>query len=498
MRFVPVLLLTLVSLRADVTLAPLFSNDAVLQHGKPLPVWGRADPGEGVRVEFAGQTVHTTADQSGRWYALLDPLQPAIEPAELVVTGKNTLRVTGVVVGEVWLCSGQSNMEWPLRLALNPEQEIAAARFPLVRHFKVKPRMAETPVEIAEGGWTACSPETAGDFTAVGYFFARDLHTRFGVPVGLINSTWGGTPIESWLSPATVNLNPTFRHVIDRWLDVLKRYPAAKEQYDHVLQLWTDQEKAAKAKGAKFEAPRPYPPEGPGHQNAPSSLFNGMINPLVPYAARGVLWYQGESNTGRAGEYQPLFRELITSWRRHFAQPDLFFLWAQLANHNGGDPIATNWAIVREAQTAALTLPDTGQAITIDIGDPNDYHPRNKQEVGRRMALVARAKLYGANIDYSGPVFSSLTREGAALRIRYEHAGTGLTARNKLLQSFQIAGADRTFYPAVARIDRDTVLVSATQVPEPVAVRYAWYNAPEANLYNGAGLPAVPFRSDDW
>ena len=264
------------------------------------------------------------------------------------------------------------------------------------------------------------------------------------------------------------------------------------------MALWTEQEKAAKETGKRLEAPRPYPPEGPGHPATPTSLFNGMIHPLLPYACRGVLWYQGESNTGRAAEYAPLFVELITSWRRHFAQPDLFFLWAQLANHNGGDPVATNWAVLRDAQTAALSLPHTGQALAIDIGDPNDYHPRNKQELARRLALVARAKLYDAGIDHSGPVFAGMTREGNTLRVRFHHAGPGLTARNKLLQSFQIAGVNRVYHRATARIERDTVVVSAPEVREPVAVRYAWYNAPEANLYNGAGLPAVPFRTDDW
>lgn len=497
MRKIAVLLFLATSLRADVTLAPPFNDHAVLQRDKPIPVWGRADPGEHVVVAFGEQRVGSTTAADGRWLVVLAPLPASPTPAELVVTGKNTVRVTDVVIGDVWLCSGQSNMEWPVKSAQNADQEMAAADLPLIRHLKVKRTVADRPAEQVEGAWVSCSPSTVGDFTAVGYFFARELFPRINVPIGLINSTWGGTPIESWLSPTALASKPEFAMVGERWKQTLAEYPQKKAEYDVALAVWTAEANAS-VRGPKFSNVPPREPMGPGHSYTPGGLFNGMINPFLPYALRGILWYQGEANTSRAGEYAFLFEALIQSWRQHLGQGDVPFLWVQLANFRAGDPFATDWASLREAQTKTLALPQTGQAITIDIGDKNNIHPRNKQEVGRRLALIARAQVYGMPVDFSGPVFAAVAPEGKTLRVRFNHAGTALTARDKPLQSFQIAGADRRFFPAMAKIERDSVVVSAPQVTTPVAVRYAWFNAPEANLYNGAGLPAVPFRSDDW
>jgi sialate O-acetylesterase len=485
---------------AAITLAPVFTDHAVLQRDKPLPIWGRATAGERVSVTFAGQTVGTTADKEGRWIVYLSPVAASSMPAELMVAGENTIRLTDILVGDVWLCSGQSNMEWPVERSMNAAEEITSANFPLIRHFKVKRTVAASPADTVEsdhGGWRVCTPESVAKFTAVGFFFARDLQARLGVPVGLLNSTYGGTPIEAWMSAPALASEPAFAVVGERWQQASATYPDDQARFEAATAEWVAAEAAVKAKGETYKAVRPRRPAGTPWYG-PASLYNGMIAPLLPTAVRGVLWYQGETNAPRATEYGALFRAMITHWRGHLGQGDVPFFWVQLANFGAGEPDATTWAQLREAQNSALTLPATGQAIAIDIGDPDDIHPTNKQEVGRRLALIARAQVYGGLTDFSGPVYREVTREGDALRVSFDFAGNALIARDKPLQSFQIAGADHKFFPAVARIERDTVVVSAAEVPEPVAVRYAWTNAPEANLYNGAGLPAVPFRSDEW
>jgi len=344
-----------------------------------------------------------------------------------------------------------------------------------------------------------------GQFTAVGYFFARELHRRLKIPVGLINSSWGGSRIEAWIDPATLAGDPALAGVAQRWRQNLADYPQKLAAYTAALDAWNKANAAAAAAGpgpldAFLKAvAKPYPPSGPGSAATPSGLFNAMINPLLPGALRGVIWYQGEANAARAFEYHRLFSALITGWRARFGQGDIPFFWVQLANFDfPGDPTHETWAFLREAQTQTLDLPATGQAVAIDVGDPNNIHPTNKQEVGRRLALIAKAGVYGIPVDFSGPVFAGATREGRALRVRFTYAETGMTAAGRPLQSFEVAGADRRFYPASAIIAGDTLLVQSPQVPEPVAVRYAWRNAPDANLYNGAGLPAVPFRSDTW
>jgi sialate O-acetylesterase len=442
----------------------------VLQQGKLVPVWGRADPGEHVSVSFGGQTVGATAGEDGTWAVLLAALAPSATGADLVATGsKNSVTARDVLAGEVWLCSGQSNMEFtvddphqPTFQLLNAKEEVANARFPLIRVFTVHHQVAPAPSDRAEGAWVVCAPNTVGAFSAIGYFFARDLQQRLGVPVGVIASTWSGTPVEAWLSPVALAGDPAFAAVPQRWKSVPLDYP---------------------------------------HRDSwePSGLFNGMINPLLPYALRGMLWYQGESNAGRVGEYHRLFAAMITAWRTHFGQGDLPFYWVQLAGYPmPHDPSGATWAYLREAQAQALSLPATGMAVAIDIGDPKTIHPHNKQEAARRLALIAKSQVYGVTADYSGPVFVAAERAGPGLRVRFRFADNGLTAAAKPLQSFELAGVDRKFYPATASIVRDTVLVQSPQVPAPVAVRYAWHDLPEANLYNGAGLPAMPFRSDAW
>jgi sialate O-acetylesterase len=472
--------------RAEVTLAPLLRDHAVLQSNQPVPIWGWAKPGAHVTVAFAGQNVGATAEGDGSWVALLSPLEVNQKASDLVATGGNTVTIHDILVGEVWLCSGQSNMEFtvddPVRTdfrVLNAPQEVGAANYPLIRQFRVARRASPDASATFDGSWSVCSPETVAAFTAVGYFFARDIHRRLGVPVGLINSAWGGTGIEAWISPASQ-------------ADLSRQAVAA----GHAIP-------------PEIQPRRPGPPDprwssgkdtvGEGDPTIPTSLFNGMINPLLPYSVRGILWYQGEHNAGQPARYEPLFLSLITHWRLHLGNPELPFYWVQLANFKtASDASGRSWAFLREAQARALTLPATGQAVTIDIGDPRTVHPRNKQEVGRRLALIAKAKVYGIPVDFSGPVFEWAAREGSRMRVHFKFADNALTAGAKPLQSFEIAGADRHFHPAVATIEGGTVVVYAPEVREPVAVRYAWSDDPEANLYNGAGLPAMPFRSDDW
>lgn len=492
--------------RADVVPADLFSDHAVLQRDKPVAIWGRAESGEKVTVTFGGQSRTATAGKDGRWIVLLDALATAAQGADLTLTGKNTVVLHDIVVGEVWLCSGQSNMEWPVSRTTDAAKEMAAANFPLLRHVRVEHTVAEAPAEkVKTSGWQPATPETVGGFTAVGYYFARDLHQKLGVPIGLVHSSWGGTPVESWMSPAALAADPAFAVVRARWQKSLAEYPAAKVVHEGWLADWTKDEAAAKTKGEPAyrewlkKNPRRRSPRGAGDAWTPAALFNGMINPLLPYAIRGALWYQGESNAEHANEYHALFSAMITAWRSHFGQGDFPFYWVSLANYRvPEDPTGTSYAFLREAQAKTLALPNTGQALAIDIGNPDDIHPANKQAVGRRLALLARQRVYGITSDDTGPTLALALPEGSAMRVRFAHAESGLLAHEKPVQSLEVAGADRVFRPAEGRIDRDTLLVNSPLVKQPVAVRYAWKNAPEANLYNGAGLPASPFRSDDW
>lgn len=491
---------------AEVSLAPLFRDGAVLQRDRTVPVWGKGAPGEKVTVSFAQQRREATTGPDGHWRVLLDALPTSNVGADLVVSGQNTIVVRSVVVGEVWLCSGQSNMHFPVSRTMDAGREIAAARYPLIRHIEIGRVGADEPADmVPTSDWQPATAEYVGTFTAVGYFFARDLFLKLGVPIGLIHSSWGGTPVEAWMSPAALASEPAFRVVDERWAQTVAEIPARQTAFEAELAAWTSAEAAAKAKDRAAhlaflaKSPKPRAPRGQNDPWAPRRLFNGMINPLLPYALRGAIWYQGESNAERAGEYQPLFRAMITSWRAHFGQGDFPFYWVNLANYKQpNDSSGMSFAVLREAQTRTLELPQTGQALAIDIGDANDIHPTNKQEVGRRLALLARVRTYELTGDDSGPVYAGIRREGSALRVRFTEASGGLIAHDKPVQSLQVAGADRVFHPAIGRIDRDTLIVSAPAVREPVAVRYAWSNAPEANLYNGAGLPAVPFRSDDW
>lgn len=481
---------------ADLTLAPLFQNHAVLQRNQPVPVWGRAEPGEKITVSFRDQTVGTIAEADGRWIVYLAPMSAAIEPAELTVTGKTTVVVRDVLVGEVWLASGQSNMNRPLSSLPDAAKIIAGTNNPFVRFNTVALTAAASPAEsVQTSGWLPVTPETAGTASAVAWYFAAEIQRKLGVPVGIIHSSWGGSKIEAWVDDRTLRGTKAWPAIDERWQYMIANYPRIAAEFS----AWETQVKELLAKNLPPPATMPLLPRGPGSQHALGELFNGMIAPLQPYALRGVVWYQGESNWEYPAEYAELFPAMINAWRAQWGLGDFPFYFVQLPNFGQSyDSTQRSWAWLREAQTAALKLRNTGMAVTIDCGDPLDIHPQNKPTVGRRLAALALAQIYRVPCDWSGPRFAGAAREGSAMRVRFTHVDTGLIAERQLPSAFELAGADRKFYPATATLDRDTVIVKSPEVPEPVAVRYAWSNTPVANLFNGAGLPAAPFRSDDW
>jgi sialate O-acetylesterase len=619
-------------------LAHVFSDHGVLQRGQPLPVWGWAEPGAAITATLAGQTQTAVAAADGRWQVAFAALQPGPAAVDLVVTsGAAKVGASDLLVGEVWICSGQSNMGLPTSAAQHATAEIAAATHPRIRLLHVGNISSATPVADIAQTWTVCSPETVGSFSAVGYFFGRDLHQAFDVPIGLIESDWGGTPAESWTSYPVLAADPQLAGLARFYDAALAGYPAAKAAYDeavakgraptehadetgwekpdldtaawkpmeqprrfedaglvidgvvwfrrtveipaavagrdlvltlgpiddsdrtawdgepvgetagwnvdrsyaiparlatagrHVIAvrvldtggfggIWGRPEQLALKPAAGGEAiglagtwlyrvaeaipSPPAAPMGPGHPWLPSGLRNGMITPLIPYAIRGVIWYQGESNANRAWQYRTLLPALIRDWRSAWGQGDFPFYIVQLANFTPApaEPGESDWAELRDAQLNTLrTVPATGLASAIDIGDAKDIHPTDKQEVGRRLSLWAIAAADGGKTECSGPLYAGATVEGSRVRVRFDHLGGGLVAKGGPLTRFAIAGADRTWVWADAVIDGDTVVVSSPAVPAPVAVRYAWANNPAGcNLVNRAGLPASPFRSDDW
>ena len=639
---------------ADVKLPSVLGDHMVLQQGVLVPVWGKADPGETVTVSFAGQTKQVAAGADGRWIVRLDALKADPDQAgtAMTIAGKNTLTLQDVLIGETWICSGQSNMQFRLSGALNPKEEIAAANFPLIRLFTVPNRTAVVPQDDCVGKWVVCSPETGNGFSAVGYFFGRHLHQNLKVPVGLINSSWGGTVAEAWVGEEALrkdlpefipdldktknpsdsdtqaladykkvmlNINAEmerfytveedlsgaekiaaadfddsawktmslpgnweirglpgldgivcFRKTIDipaAWAgkDIML-HPGPIDEVDvtwfngvqvggrgcsrtHDVHYWNQARdyrvpgKLVKAGknviairvsdsagegglwGAAPETMRveladgsdktllplagdwtyfveltltlPPKPSNPESPNRPSVLFNGMINPLVPFALGGAIWYQGESNASRALQYRTLLPTLISDWRACFG--DFPFLIVQLANFKARaeNPGESAWAELREAQTLTTTkLSKVGQALAIDLGDAKDIHPRNKQDVGRRLGLAAEAIAYGRPVAFSGPIFQSMQVSEGQAELSFTHLNGGLKVKGDVLQGFAICGADKKFVWAQARIQRDKVIVSAAEVPQPVAVRYAWGDNPDCTLFNGADLPAVPFRTD--
>jgi sialate O-acetylesterase len=653
---------------AELRLAAVFSDHMILQRDRPVPVWGWARAGASVAVEFAGQKKAAVADAAGKWQVKLDPLPASAEPRTLVVTGGQVLTRSDVLVGDVWLASGQSNMEWILVSTTGAEAEIAQSANPLLRHFLVKKNATEKPLADTEGQWVAASPQTSGGFTAAGYYFAKKLQTELKVPVGLVHASWGGTHSEAWTSGEAIDTVPDLKAARERLWTAIKDSQTGKKAFVDGLGIWLKEngredrpvaDAAAYAgldvstegwlpvkvpgvvqapglpqagavwlrkevnltktganlaltipldgydsvywngqilkqityhdfPGAGFVrrhgpysilpgalkvgrnilAIRLYEPVDPAKftgvpyagltalggnwlakaeyefpaltaekiaaaprppaivtdpQNVPAALFNGMIAPVRPYAIKGVIWYQGESNAGRANQYRIAFPLLITDWRHLWNQGDFSFYFCQLANYMAKKSVPGDsaWAELREAQSLTLKLPHTGQAVLIDIGESEDIHPRNKQDAGERLALNALAQDFGKAIPFSGPVYDAMKVEAGKVVLTFKHTDGGLVAKplpatyivksqsqetaplvrnrpDSHLEGFAICGEDKKWVWADAKIDGDKVVVWSNQVTAPVAVRYAWAENPTCNLYNGAGLPASPFRTDDF
>ncbi len=486
-------------LAAEVKLASLFTDHMVLQRGMPVPVWGWADAAATVTVEFAGQRKSAATGADGKWRVALDPLTASAEPRDLLVSSVNrkseiaNRKFTDVLVGEVWLGSGQSNMDFTISKKVkyfsgvdNEEQEIAAANYPLIRMFTGDAAKAYAPQTTVGGTWKVCSPETVPAFSAVGYFFARELQKELKIPVGIVTLAFGASCAHAWIRRDAMLGDPAFKAVLDRFDEQVKSYtpPTAEEQAKQ-------KEAAAAAKAAGQKAPRGGRASPVQDQHNPTVMFNGMIAPVVGYAIRGVLWYQGESITAPR-ELFPRWNELLISdWRKLWGR-DLSFYFVQLAalQNNSNSPEVRAW------QAEALTVPNTAMAVTLDIGDPKDVHPHNKAPLGDRLARIALARDYGRKIEYSGPQLAASAVEGGALRLKFSHLGGGLVAKDGALKTFEVAGADGQFVAAEATIENNTVVVRSAEVAAPAAARYAWSNYPEgANLYNAAGLPAAPFRT---
>jgi sialate O-acetylesterase len=640
------------SVQADVRVPAIIGDNMVIQSGMKVRIWGRANPGERVTVQINSHTSSANADQQGHWQTFIGPLN-AGGPFSLTIKGNNTLSFRNILVGEVWICSGQSNMEWPLINAKDGARAVTAANYPEIHLFTVEKSTSATPLDEVKGRWVVTTPDTVGQFSAVGYFFGRELYEALKTPIGLIHTSWGGTPAESWTSYEALAANPELKPIIERYQESLKALPERQKDFERAMAQWEqnniyldpgnkgealgyagDSVSTADWKqmnlpqyietagldidgavwfrkqieipqswagkdlvlnltpiddydttyfngtrvgglgretpdsyskprrytvagrlvhagrnviavrvfdaagnggfagggdmslapaGAKngevlgLEGPWDYKVEvaftpkhpdwgsrpqapGPTNQNSPSVLYNAMLVPLTPYAIRGAIWYQGESNAGRAYQYRTLFPLMIRNWRRAWNEGDFPFYYVQLANWQPqkAEPAESEWAELREAQSMTLHEPQTGMAVIIDIGDPNDIHPRNKLDVGHRLAVWALAQTYRQTLEYSGPLYDAHSIDGNQVRIRFTHAQGLKTSDGEPPRGFAIAGADHKFYWADARIDGQAILVSSSKVTKPVAVRYAWADNPVTSLYNAANLPASPFRTDDW
>ena len=486
---------------AELRLPVLFSDHMVLQRDKAVAVWGWADADEEISVEFAGQKKATKADATGKWSLRLDPLPASTESRKLTAAGKDgrKVEVSDVLVGDVWLGSGQSNMAMTVSRAKEFEKEKAAAIFPQIRHFKEESAGSASAQTQAKGSWLACTPDNVGGFGAVLYFFGRELHRELGVPVGLINTSVGGTPIESWIAPELQESKPELKAALDAQSASLPKADPEKAQADYAKAV--EKFKAAKAKAVAEGTKAPRPPRNPAALNQRKGtygqLFNGKVAPLVPYTLKGMLWYQGEANSAdtRAPLYVHQLSALITDWRARWGE-ELPFAWVQLPNFNRA---GEGWPLMRESMMKTLALPSTGMAITIDIGEAGNIHPANKQEVGRRLSLWALGSVYGKKVAAtSGPLPAGHEIKGTEITVTLSHADGLKTRDGAPVKAFQLAGTDKQWKPATAKIEGTRVVVSSAEVAAPTALRYAWLDNPETNLVNGADLPAAPFRTDDW
>jgi len=479
---------------AEVRLPKILSSHMVLQRDRPMHFWGWADPDENVTITLDGQSAQSVADKLGKWSLYL-LAHPAGGPFTIDVKGSNDLTIEDVMIGDVWFASGQSNMEMPLKgfsgaPIQNSAVEIQNANQPKLRLLRIRTRASDFPLSDYQDTWTMCTPETAADFSAVAYFFGRAISEKENVTVGLIDSTWGGTPAEAWTSFQGLTADASLMPVFSAWGEMMD------EQTDAELARAADKRADEAAERAHEPKPvhawRPVPASW-----GPAALYNGMVAPAIGFGIKGAIWYQGESNAGaeRAPIYDKVFGAMITDWRRHWQEGNFPFLFVQIANFKASP--ADLWPTVRDAQRRTLSLANTGMAVTIDIGNPTNIHPADKQSVGERLALAARSIAYGEKVEFSGPLFRHAGRNGHDMQVWFDHA-EGLTAKGGgAPEGFEVAGADRKYQPATAKLDGDSVIVSSPGVMQPKYVRYGWKDVPIVNLYNSAGLPASPFSSEE-
>ena len=492
-----------VAARANISLPDVISDGMMLQQRQRVPIWGKADPGEVVTVRFAGQTKGVTAAADGKWLVRLDPMGANATPATMMISGKNTIELKNILIGEVWLVAGQSNMQRLLSETANGEAAIAAANHPLIRLFNVSRQVAFKHASLPLGTWQACSPQTVKEFSAAGYYFGVELEKELHVPIGLINSSYGGSQAEAWTLVDYLLASDDLRPTVERTKIWDEERPRVRAEYDEALKKWRAEADKARAAGARPQ-PSPAVPDALREYRIASSIYDGMIAPLIPFFIRGAIWYQGESNETRAQQYGVLLPTMIKAWRERWGEGNFPFGIVQLPNYRDAkvEPADEAWSHLREAQRlTALHTSNTGLIVTIDIGEAHDIHPKNKLDVGKRMALWALADVYGRKLTKSGPMFREAKMAGAKIILTFTDMGQGLRIRDgDNLDEFAIAGTDHKWHWAQAKIvGKDRIEVWSDSVPQPLAVRYAFNNNPKhPNLTNETGLPAAPFRTDDW
>lgn len=513
--FFALYLAVIIPIQAEVKLPSIFGDNMVLQQGMPVRVWGWAGQGENVTVSLLDQNKTTTVDQHGKWIVTLDAMKASKTPLTMKVKGKNELVIKNILIGEVWLCSGQSNMAWPLNRTLNAKEEASKAKYPEIRHIQFPAVDKPDPQKDIQAKWKVCSPKTVGGFSAVAYYFARELYEKLDVPIGLVNSSWGGTKIEPWLCAKGIRMIPELtdlRAKVDSWDTRTELGRKVQTEYMVKVREWLKLTEQALKENKK--APRPPKPIMAGkmfyRSVEPTIIFNGMIAPIVGYTIRGAIWYQGESNYSDRGlTYLYKKKALIKGWRKIWGQGDFPFYFTQLANYRSDRKTprgSDGYSGIRNVQRQCLTIPKTGMAVTIDIGETGNVHPGNKQDVGDRLARWALADTYGKNIIPSGPLYKKHIIEGNKIRVFFDYVGDGLMigkkkgldpvkeVKNGKLQRFAIAGKDNQWYWADAEIDGDTIILSSEKVSQPVSISYAHSANPlGCNLYNKNGLPASPF-----
>ncbi len=482
---------------AELSLPTLISDGMVLQRNSEVPLWGWGTPGTDVyvKVGWSDETYSVRADGKGEWRVTVATGQ-AGGPYDIQVAGENSLTIKNVLLGEVWVCSGQSNMVYILAGSINGESVAAQANDDSLRFFQVPQRTGDVPAQDCYSQWQSCTPETARIFSAVGYYFGSELRKELGVPIGLIQPSVGGTPVDAWIEEDVLKSVPDFAVNVKRYYELLKDYPKAKKEYDKKLQEY----EASLAGGIAIT--KPQPPMGPDHFQKPSGLYNAMIAPLVPYGLAGFIWYQGESNSWRAHQYIKMFPAMVKSWRSKWGA-NLPFYYVQIAPctyyDNDSHGMANISAELREAQRLSLDIiSNSGMAVTLDtVDDYEDIHPKNKKDPGCRLAKLALKATYNRDIVASGPLYKRMEVQGGNVRIYFDHVGSGLVIRSESETGFEIAGSDGRYYPASVKIEGDSLVLSAVEVLEPVAARYAWSNTAKATLFNREGLPASSFRTDN-